>query len=457
MRAANEPATRDANATVRIAKSGACLSRRDITLNIIEMPIGSLQPNPRNARTHSKKQIQKLMRCIQEFGFLKPIVADEKKMILAGHGAWMAAKGLRMKTVPVVQHSHMDETQKREYVLFDNKVALDSGWDNELLALELGELAVVGAVELTGFDAGEVDALLTVHGEDDAAGPEDQIPEQNAHAVTQPGDTWMLGPHRLGCANSSSPNVWHPLLDGEQATAMVTDPPYNVPIDKHVCITGAHREFAMAAGEMSEEQFASFLEQTLGPAAQHLKHGALSAGFMDWRHAETLLAVGRTLFSDLNNICVWTKGNGGMGSLCRSQHEFVFIFKSGTGPHINNVQLGRYGRNRTNVWAYPGLSAFGAGRDATLAMHPTVKPVVMLEDFIKDVTHRNDLMLDPFGGSGSTLIAAHRCRRRARLIEIDPIYCDVIVRRFQEFTGKCAVNQHGGELDERADSLEAAQ
>ena len=230
------------------------------------------------------------------------------------------------------------------------------------------------------------------------------------------------------------------LLGSDQADLVFTDPPYNVPIDGHVSGNGkmTHREFAMASGEMSEREFQDFLEITLGAAVKASRDGALHYVCMDWRHLFVLLSSGRGIYGSLVNLCVWNKSNGGMGSFYRSQHELVLVFKVGTQAHTNTVELGRHGRNRTNVWDYAGVNAFGQERHAQLTMHPTVKPVALIADAIKDATRRSDLVLDPFCGSGSTIIAAEKTGRRGRGIEIDPQYVDVIVRRWQQYTGKMA-------------------
>jgi DNA modification methylase len=257
----------------------------------------------------------------------------------------------------------------------------------------------------------------------------------------------LLGRHRLACGDARDAGAYDALMAGQAADMLFTDPPYNVPIDGFAGGKGKveRREFAMASGEMGEAQFQAFLEATLGPAAAVTRDGAIAFVCMDWRHVGELLAAGAAVFDELKNICVWTKTNGGMGSLYRSQHELVFVFKKGRAPQCNNVELGRHGRNRTNVWAYAGANAFGAAREAELAMHPTVKPVALIEDAIKDVTRRGALVLDPFGGSGSTLIAAERCGRLARVIEIDPLYCDTIIKRFEAYTGKQALLEASAE------------
>jgi len=420
---------------------------------IEHVAVGALKPYPRNARTHSKRQIEQIAASIQRFGFVNPVLVDDDLGILAGHGRVEAAKLLGMDTVPVLRLSHLDATERRAYVLADNRLAEKAGWDRDLLALELQGLVEldfdIGAI---GFEAAELDIILDAASEADPAASdgEDDIPTLPTTAVTRPGDLWVLGRHRLICADARDDAAYSALMPGEEAAMMFTDPPYNVPIDGFAGGKGKakRREFAMASGEMSEDEFVTFLETTLGPAAARCRNGAIAFVCMDWRHMGELLAAGKAVFDELKNVCVWAKTNGGMGSLYRSQHEMVFVFGCGGAAHCNNVELGRFGRNRTNLWTYAGANSFKHERDEELAMHPTVKPVALVQDAIKDVSRRGEIVLDPFGGSGSTLIAAERCGRSARLVEIDPAYCDVIVQRYQAYTGKRAILAASGETFE---------
>jgi len=416
--------------------------------------VGALKAYARNARTHSKRQIEQIAASIQRFGFVNPVLVDDDLGIIAGHGRVEAAKLLGMDAVPVLRLSHLDETERRAYVLADNRLAEKAGWDRDLLALELQGLVELdfdlGAI---GFEAAEFDIILDTAAEADPAASdgEDDIPTLPVTAVTRPGDLWVLGRHRLLCADARHDAAYSALMPGEEAAMMFTDPPYNVPIDGFAGGKGKakRRDFAMASGEMSEDEFVNFLETTLGPAAARCRNGAIAFVCMDWRHMGELLAAGKAVFDELKNVCVWAKTNGGMGSLYRSQHELVFVFGRGGAAHCNNVELGRFGRNRTNLWTYAGANSFKHERDEELAMHPTVKPVALVQDAIKDVSRRGDIVLDPFGGSGSTLIAAERCGRSARLIELDPIYCDVIVQRYQAYTGKKATLESSGETFEQ--------
>ena len=409
--------------------------------SIEHAPPRALKPYRNNARTHDARQIDLIARSIKRFGFTNPVLVDDDLTILAGHGRVAAAKQLELEAVPIVRLSHLSEAEKRAYVLADNKLAERAGWDRELLAIELqGLIELDFDLEVVGFEHGEIDILIDEAAEADPGSGrdgEDDIPAPPHTPITRPGDLWQLGRHRLICGDARNEAAYAALMDDERADAVFTDPPYNVRIDGFASGKGKaeRREFAMASGELSREAFTAFLIDSLGPAAARCRDGAIAFVCMDWRHIGEVLEAGQVVFDELKNLCVWTKTNAGMGSLYRSQHELVFVFKRGASAHTNNVELGRFGRNRTNVWAYAGANAFGAERDQALAMHPTVKPTALVEDAIKDVTTRSAIVLDPFAGSGSTLIASHRCGRSARLIEIDPAYCDVIVERYRTYTG----------------------
>jgi DNA modification methylase len=414
------------------------------TAPTIEMlPIGSLKPYAGNARTHSKRQLKQIADSIRQFGFTNPVLVSDNGEIIAGHGRVRAASELGIESVPTLKLSHLNAEERRAYVLADNKLAENAGWDEEILAIEFQALLDLDFdLSLTGFSIAEIDLTFEhVNAAKDADGPEDDIPVPPPEAVTKPGDLWILGDHRLLCGDSRSMAAVARLMDGRPADLIFTDPPYNVPIDGHAGGLGAihHREFAFASGEMNAEQFTAFLRETLGVAAAVAKDGAIAFVCMDWRHNRELQNAADGVFSELKNLCVWNKTNGGMGSFYRSKHELVFVYKVGSLPHTNGFGLGETGRYRTNVWDYPGVSSLGADRGETLAMHPTVKPVALVEDAIKDCSRRGEIVLDIFGGSGTTLIAAERSGRRARLLEYDPAYCDVTIQRWQKLTGRDAV------------------
>jgi DNA modification methylase len=404
-----------------------------------------LSPYPRNARTHSRKQIGQIAASIERFGFTNPVLIDEANMVLAGHGRVSAARQLGMSAVPCVRIASLTQAEKRAYILADNKLALNAGWDEDLLAGELSFLIEeVGEIdiELTGFTVAEIDTLLD--GGATGTTPEDEeddrLPTVTGAPVSRPGDVWCLGPHRLMCGDARDRAVYDALLrdeagDVEQANMVFTDPPYNVPIRGHVTSAAGirHREFVMASGEMESSVFKEFLEGAFRQIAEHSRDGSIHFICMDWRHIDEISAAGKTVYGPLKNLIVWVKDNGGMGSFYRSRHELIFVFKKGNGPHVNSFGLGEGGRYRTNVWNYRGVTSPTKEQREALALHPTVKPVAMVVDAIKDCSQRGDLILDPFCGSGTILIAAHRTGRRARAIELDPLYCDTAVLRWQAF------------------------
>jgi DNA modification methylase len=400
----------------------------------------ALRPARRNARTHSRKQIRQIAASIERFGFTNPILIDERTVILAGHGRVEAAKLLAMPSVPCMRIENMSEADKRAYALADNKLALNAGWDDELLAMELQDLMASDLgfdVGITGFSIAEVDRLI-----DGLAPVEDGDPALDAlpdpaqvPSRCRPGDLWQLGAHRLICGDARDCETIRGLIDGELADMAFTDPPYNVAIEGNVGGLGKvrHRDFVMASGEMDGAQFTAFLSDGFANLAGFSIDGSIHFVCMDWRHLQEVMAAGRANFAELKNLIVWAKDNGAMGSFYRSRHELIFAFKNGTAPHINTFELGQHGRYRTNVWEYRGVNTRKAGRQEELALHPTVKPVAMVADAIKDVSRRGGIVLDLFGGSGSTLIAAHMTGRRARLCELDPIYCDRIIARWEAF------------------------
>ena len=414
-------------------------------LQIEQTPIHALKSHERIARTHSKRQIRQLADSIRRFGFCNPILTDDNLTILAGHGRVKAAALLGLTCVPTVRLSHLSDAEKRAYIIADNRLAEKAGWDRGLLVLELQGLIDIGFdVALTGFEMPEIDLLLDEALEAGGLSPaaDDQLPaSRNSPPISKLGDLWVLGTHRLFCGDARAQVSYDRLLGHMKADLIFTDPPYNVRIDGHVSGLGRvrHGEFAMASGEMTEGQFTGFLTDSLGLAAKSSRDGALHYVCMDWRHLFELMSAGREIYAGILNLCVWNKDNGGMGSFYRSKHELVTVFKVGHAPHINNVELGRHGRNRTNVWDYAGVNTFRTGRLDELAMHPTVKPVALVADVIRDASCRSDLVLDPFAGSGTTIIAAEKTGRRACVLEIDPRYVDVIIRRWQLYTGRPAL------------------
>jgi DNA modification methylase len=425
---------------------------------ITEMQVAKLRPSKRNARTHSKKQIEEIVNSIRRFGWTYPILADEQGNILCGVGRWLAAEKLGLAKAPVIVLSNLGDTEKRALALADNKIAANAGWDRTILAAELGELAdllpqIDLGIEITGFEAAEIDSLMgdLIDPEQD---PADAIPEIEQIPISRTADLWLLGRHRLICGDACSDADVRALMGRERADMVFTDPPFNLCIATTVGRGKIkHREFASASGEMSPPQFTQFLIDWMMLAARYSNVGALTFAFMDWRHLGEILAAGRQVYGELKQLIVWAKTNAGQGSHYRSQHELIFMFKNGNGQHQNNMQLGRYGRNRSNLWTYAGVNTFRTGRLDDLAVHPTVKPIALVADAMRDCSRRNDIILDPFLGSGTTILAAERVGRRGYGVEKDPLYCDVAIRRWQDFTKQDAILKATGQtFDEVAAS-----
>jgi DNA modification methylase len=383
-------------------------------LTVTYRPVSDLIPDPRNARTHPKRQIEQIQRSIKAFGFTNPILADPDGRIIAGHGRLQAARAMGLAEVPVITLSGLSELQKRTL---------------------LGELASIDVdidPTLTGFSTGEIDVVLG-----SSPDPDDEIiPPVSATPRTKLGDIWILGDHRVGCGDGRDAGFLRRVIgNGAVVDAAFLDPPYNVRIGGHAVSAGTHREFAMASGELTEAEFRSFLADTLRVAASVSRDGAVHFVCMDWRHMDSLSVVGSTVYGEQLNLCIWNKSNAGMGSLYRSKHELIFVYRVGTASHLNMVELGRHGRNRTNVWDYASVNSMQGSRREDLDLHPTVKPAGLVADAIQDVTRRGDLVLDLFLGSGTTLMAAERTGRRFRGLDIDPAYIDTAIERWSSRTG----------------------
>lgn len=413
------------------------------------LPPSNLKPWPDNPRTHSDKQLEKLKASIRKFGFTAPVLVDEQSVILSGHGRVEAAIALGLETVPVRAIQGLTQAQKRAYVIADNKIAEQSKWDQGLLKSELHLLLQDEFdIETTGFSTAEIDLMFDDSPEPEASDPDDLRPEDvQVEVVSRLGDLWVLGNHRLLCGNSLEAASYEILLQGVPVQLVVTDPPYNVKVQGHVCGSGKvkHKEFAMASGEMSQSEFTAFLNTIFSHLYDVMQDGAILFSFMDWRHMREVLEAAGPVFGDMRQLCVWAKDNGGMGTFYRSQHELVFVYKKGDAPHINNFELGQHGRYRTNVWNYPGVNTFKGKGYELLAMHPTVKPVSLIADALRDCSHRKGIVLDPFAGSGTILIAAERTGRHARAIEYDPQYVDVAIHRWQRITGQQVILESTGQ------------
>src|SRR6266436_3447895 len=434
---------------------------------IVYRAIDQLTPDPANPRRHSKKQIRQIAESIRVFGFNVPILVDRDLKVICGHGRLLAGRELGLTEVPTLCLDHLTAAQARAFMIADNRLTEIASWDDRLLAQQLQDLSLSGldfSLEVTGFEMGEIDLRIASLEDQPAEDPDpaDVLPEVLAGpSVSTLGDVWVLGRHRILCGSALDPQAFTALMGEEHATMVFTDPPYNVPIDIHASGLGAihHRPFPMASGEMNQAGFNAFLGQAGRNLAAFSTAGSLHYICMDWRHLDELLTAGAEAYGELKNLCVWVKDNAGMGSLYRSQHELVFVFKQRGGAHRNNVQLGQFGRNRSNVWHYPGVNSFArCGAEGNLlALHPTVKPVAMVADAILDCTERGGIVLDAFLGSGTTMIAAERTGRRCYGLELDPVYVDTAIRRWQVLTGGKARHAASSHLfDDLAGEAEAA-
>lgn len=421
-------------------------------LAVSYLNVEELKPNGRNARHHPNKQLKKLARSLERFGFQGAILIDSDRNVLSGNALLEAAKLLRMEAVPTIVAADMSDVDRRALILALNRLAELGEWDEEILREELQFLVEHNFdVDAIGFETPDLDLLFgsaKARAEDAV-----EVPIAGQPSVSRTGDLWLIGDHRLLCGDARDESSYQRLLGADLAQLVLTDPPYNVPIAGHVSGLGkvTHREFSMASGEMSPDEFTAFLAEVMRLLARFSQTGSIHFHFMDWRHMREILAAADSIYSEFKNLCVWAKSNAGMGSFYRSQHELVFVFKSGRAPHINNFGLGEKGRHRSNVWAFPGVNTFRAGREDDLAAHPTVKPVQMLADAILDCSHRDGIVLDPFAGAGSTLVAAARTGRRGYGIEIDGAYVDVCIRRLEKETGKTARLESGETFAEIAE------
>jgi DNA modification methylase len=408
------------------------------------IPLAKLRPSTRNARTHSKKQIGQIANSIRRFGWTYPILTDQHHEIIAGFGRYKAAEHLGLNEVPVVVMTGLNEVEKRALALADNKIAANAGWDRAILAAELGELALLLPecdlnIDITGFEPAEIESLvgnLGYPGQD----PADEVPAIEKMPVSRGGDLWLLGRHRLLCGDARKVADLQNLMGPGAAAMVITDPPCIVAVSSTQGRRQIkHGEFLGASGELSNGEFDSLLLDALSLAARHSADGSTHYVFTDWRHLAEVLAAGHKVYGAPKDFVVWVKTNAGQGGFYRSQHELVFVFKNGDGTDLNKFEPGRRRRLRSNVWTYADIDTLRPGRPADLPVHPTVKPVALISDAMRDCSKRGDIVLDPFMGSGTTIMAAERVGRRAYGLDLDPLYVDVAVRRWQTFTGSDAV------------------
>ena len=370
---------------------------------------------------------------------------------MAGHGRFEAARELGLVSVPALILSDLTPAQRKAFVIADNKLGDMSSFDCELLLENLEEISVEDPdfdLTFAGFAAPELDAMANAKRTRTLNDLREELPaELPKEVVSRRGDIWQLGDHRLGCGDATDTSFINDVIGKQEVGLVLSDVPFNTPIAGMVSGLGKnkHVDFAMAAGEMSRSEFIAFLQNANNAFISHLRNGAMVLLFIDWRNVAEMLDAGSASKFDLKNILVWAKDNAGMGALWRSQHELICAFKHGSGKHRNNIQLGVHGRHRSNVLHYPGMNSPTGGRGKALELHATVKPVALIADLILDVSNASDLVLDPFGGSGTTIIAAEATGRTAALCEIDAGFTDVAVRRWQDLTNEQAVLAATGE------------
>jgi 16S rRNA G966 N2-methylase RsmD len=447
----------DRQGTSHVTRGNGYVVSRDLKPTLV--PIANLKPLGRETRKHPPQQVHKLAASLDRFGFVLPILTDPELRVVAGWGLVLAGRQLGLTEVPAISLTDLSEPEMRALRLALNRIAEDAAWDRDALAVEISEileLAPTIDLELSGLEMGEIDFLLDGDGRDE----EDELSpiEATSAPVSRPDDLWILDEHLVYCGDALRPESYVRVMGTEKADMVFADSPYNVRIKGNVSGLGAvkHADFAMASGELSSAEFEAFLKTSLGHAAQSSRDGAIHFACIDWRHIPEILAAGKETYSEHINLCIWCKSNAGMGSLYRSQHELIFVFKVGKRPHTNNVALGRYGRHRTNVWDYVSQNALNGTAKSKLALHPTVKPVAMIADAIRDCSNRGDVILDPFGGAGTALIAAERTGRRARVIELDPQFVDISIERWQRLTGGIALHVDTGQPFPRSPGTGAA-
>jgi DNA modification methylase len=413
-------------------------------LNCNDVLVADLKPLGHETRQHPRNQIEHLKKMLSAYGVVVPIITDDQNRVVDGRAVVIAAKELGISTISAVRISHLSDNQLRALRVALNKIVGLSSWNEPELKIEIEEILQIDPGLPLAIDNPTLDLILDGTGADE----EDDCPviPLDHEPISRLGDQFQCGEHTIRCGNALNAHDYASLLGAEPANMMFADGPYNVPIAGHVTRSKSAQghDFPMGKGELSPAEFETFLTTTLGLAAKHLRNGAISYVCIDWRGLSVTLAAGNAVFSKLLNLCVWHKPNAGMGSLYRSQHELVLVYKIGTVPHTNNVHLGRYGRNRTNVWSYVGQNSLSGSSKGKLALHPTVKPVAMIADAIRDCSNRGDIILDPFGGSGTTMIAAEKTGRRARLLELNPLYVDVAIQRWQRLTGQTSYHAETG-------------
>ncbi|WP_375459502.1 site-specific DNA-methyltransferase [uncultured Enterovirga sp.] len=449
---------RDGLTKLTTADAAVARPRNDLLpqLDLVDRPVERLRPPARNVRPADPAHVREIANSIATLGFCAPVLIDQEDRVLDGWARVEAARQIGLTRLPCILAGHLTPAERRLIRIALNRVGEKGSWNLAELKLEMTKLIIENApIEITGFSSLEIDQIaLEDEPDPHETGPLE--PEVGAEPIVRPGDIFSLGPHRIACGDARDPDLLAALMAGDEARIVLTDVPYNVPIRGHVS-GGDHREFAMASGEMTSEAFGTFNAAWIAAALRYLVNGGVLGTFIDWRGYPAVHTAAERNGLEPLNLVVWSKTNAGMGSLYRSAHELLPLFKKGKAPHVNNVALGQHGRWRSNVWTYPGASSIGSDSRKGLQLHPTVKPVAMLEDALLDLTHRGEVVLDPFLGSGSTLLAADRCGRVCRGIELDPLYVDVVLRRYEAVTGRPGTRIHEGRAAVEGALPEAAE
>lgn len=406
-------------------------------VNVIYLSPKSLTGN--SIKKFNKEELQITTKVIEKFGFQVPIVIDNNQNVIIGAALLQAAINLKIDKIPTVEVKNLSDEEVKMFTVAINKISTYGELDFENIIVDLKDWLYMPEYEITpeelGFSSIEIDNLLfTCDFENKCETNTNEIIPENITPIVQPGDLIKLGKHLLYCGDALESLSYKKLLGNNKADIIITDAPYNVKIQGNVTKQKHHNEFANASGEMTSQEFIEFLQTAFENLADFSEQDSIHYLFMDWKHLWEIQNACKEVYGKLLNICVWNKLKGGMGSFYRSQHEFCLVYQNGTASHKNNIELGKHGRNRTNVWDYTGMNSGNIQAKKLTKLHPTVKPAAMLTDILLDASNYNDIVLDCFGGSGSTLIAAEQCGRKARLIEISPTYCDVIIYRWEEMT-----------------------
>ena len=415
---------------------------------IVNIAVSDLIVDPGNPWKQKTEDIERAVPFITRYrDHVMPVMADDENNVVIGAAFVEAARKAGIKTLWIVRQAFVDPIERKLFSVAGAKILSSGFWDGDALAkavLEFEKSIEDFSHDLIAFPPGMLDKLIG--GAISNEGADDVPVTKTLKPVSSIGQLWLLGKHRIMCGDSTDTKALAILMMGQLAAAALLDPPFGCPIDGFVSSKGKHREFIQASGEMTEPELLEFFRRLCQALAAILRPGALAYLFIDWRSLHLLLKAGQEVFGKLVNLCVWSKDRGGMGSFYRSQHELVLVFRQPGAKHTNNVQLGKHGSNRTNVWSYPSAASSRKGREGDLLKsHPTPKIVEMIGDAMLDCTLRGEVVVDTFLGSGTSLIAAERTGRTCFGMDLDPLYVDLAIRRWQSWTGEKALDAKTGE------------